>query len=127
IVTVACVRTLAAIARNDFEGVQAVLALLRSNDPQVRYAAVCAVPSLKQAQPGAKALILIAQADPVPKTRLAAITALVSIADADNRASIKACLDGLTLDRDPVVRQAAETALEALPKKLGRPEERDAP
>jgi hypothetical protein len=112
----ACVKTLAAIAPDDLHVNDLVIGLLRNSNLAARHAALQVVPVLKHAREAFGSLKPLAKPGFPEPVRLAAIEALVSIADKDNDVFISKFLAKMRYDRSPAVRQAVETAVESLSK-----------
>ncbi|QEL17387.1 HEAT repeat domain-containing protein [Limnoglobus roseus] len=112
---VTAMRALTAIGPDDETANNAVLSGITSTDYTVRLTAVEACTTLTYAKKHTKTLLKLSQTDELT-VRLAAIEALVAVADTATRKQIESTLSGMRFDKEERVRESVEKALITLAK-----------
>jgi HEAT repeat protein len=105
----------ARVGREDPTANDLVIVSLTLTNTQVRATAVDLVPGLKYRAKALQSLLNIARSDE-SAIRISAITALVTIADTNNTATIRKTLRAMRYDGDPGVRASVDRAISRLEK-----------
>jgi hypothetical protein len=101
------------VATDDPAANKLVLAAISHKAAQVRATAIETIVNMSQARHALNPLLVIAAADQ-ENLRLRAFQVLVSIADENNKATIRKTLIGMRYDNSPTIREAVEAALRNL-------------